>query len=273
MVKYFYKLLDFYLDASIHVALAITALCYLTAIDLTIAVDGHLAGFIFFSSIICYNFVKYGVEARKYLIVNKPYHKAIQVFSFLCAPMASYFFFRLNSALWLPIVLLTLLSALYALPFLPKSKNLRSLGGFKIFLVAFIWSGFTVLLPCLDVQLQWGAKLWFLFFERFFLVLLLFIPFEIRDLSYDSPELKTIPQRFGIIATKLLGYAGIGVLVVLKLLGKGATANTLFEMMLTVAVLAYAIYMAQIKQSRYFASFWVEAIPVFLLVVAYAFKN
>ena len=77
------KLLDFYLDASIHVALAVTALVLVTYLFLNIPVENPLLGFSFFSSIVCYNFIKYGVEAKKYLIVSKTYHKRIQTFSFL----------------------------------------------------------------------------------------------------------------------------------------------------------------------------------------------
>jgi len=37
------------------------------------------------------------------------------------------------------------------------------------------------------------------------------VPFEIRDLKYDDPELKTLPQRFGFINTKV--YAALAVVV------------------------------------------------------------
>ena len=37
------------------------------------------------------------------------------------------------------------------------------------------------------------------------IVLVLMLPFEIRDLQYDSLEHRTIPQRFGVPKTKLIG--------------------------------------------------------------------
>ncbi len=41
--------------------------------------------------------------------------------------------------------------------------------------------------------------------QRVLLVLAFLIPFEIRDLAYDKPELKTIPQRIGVTQTKIFG--------------------------------------------------------------------
>src|SRR5690606_34927925 len=99
--------------------------------------------------------------------------------------------------------------------------------------------------------------------QRFVLVLLLMIPFEIRDLEYDDPELKTLPQRYGYVNTKIMG--GFGALLFffltflkpevsyLDFIGKGAMFLAIF----------LVIYLTKKKQSRYFSSFWVEALPIF----------
>lgn len=271
-MPFFKKILKFYLDASIHVALAILCLFWLTHKDLNIFIDANLSGFVFFSSIICYNFIKYGVEAEKYFIVNKPYHKLIQVFSFLCAPLVFYFFIKIDGVLWLPIVVLTLISALYAIPFLPKSKNLRSLGGFKIYLVALVWVGFTVMLPVFNARLPFDGQIGLLLLERFILVLLLFIPFEIRDLNYDSPELKTLPQRFGVKRTKQLGYYGILIMVIIGIFRTGLTLQSTFEYSITALLLGGLIYLTKREQSKYFSSFWVEGVPVVMVAIRFMFR-
>ena len=141
----------FYLDASIHVALAVFALVFCTGYTLHILIDGHLAYFLLFGSISCYNFVKYGVEAEKYIRVANRYHKNIQFFSLICVALSMYHAFFLPVTTWLGIGVLVLLTGLYALPVMPGAKNLRNWGGFKIFLVALVWAGTTVTLPVLAI--------------------------------------------------------------------------------------------------------------------------
>jgi hypothetical protein len=51
--------LDFYINSSIHVALASFALSWITLIQFDISYDKNILFFIFFASITCYNFVKY----------------------------------------------------------------------------------------------------------------------------------------------------------------------------------------------------------------------
>ena len=129
-------LFDFYLDASIHVAIAVISLTGVTFYLLDSSLDLHLLGFIFCSVIVCYNFIKYGVEAYKYLIVSNAYHRIIQIFSFVCFVFALYFLFHLDSNIWWATAVLGVLSALYAVPLLPRAKNLRNLAGLKIYIVA-----------------------------------------------------------------------------------------------------------------------------------------
>ena len=122
--------------------------------------------------------MKYGVEAEKYLILSNKYHKIIQAFSFLCFAVALYFAFQLKVEILVWTGVFGLLSIFYTLPVLPKYKNLRSLGVLKIFIVALVWMGFTVLLPLVDegVAVKWDALL--LMVQRFLLVLALILPFR-----------------------------------------------------------------------------------------------
>ncbi|NNM18020.1 MAG: hypothetical protein HKP24_05560 [Croceitalea sp.] len=261
------QLFKFYLDASIHVALAVVSLCWVSYKTLNIPLNFALAGFIFCSTIVCYNFVKYGVEARKYFIVDKPYHKTIQIFSFLTFAIAVYFFLVLPRSLWLPIVILSLLSSLYAIPFLPNSKNLRSLGGLKIFLVAIIWVGFTVYLPVLEGEKFFDWDIGVLMFRRFVLILLLILPFEIRDMHIDRPQLQTLPQRYGVQKTKIFGYFlvlayGMTIFLIDELSLATIVTHLVFALIALVMLLR-----TKETQSRYFASFWVEGIPILMGIV------
>ena len=200
------RIFDFYLDASVHVALAVFCFVWLTGFLLDIAISKNLAYFLFFGTIASYNFIKYGLEAEKYILVANRYHKNIQVFSFFALGFALYHGYFLTKETWVGLGILSFLTALYALPVLPKAKNFRSLGGFKVFPVALVWTGSTVILPLLEIggSLDWDV--WVETTQRFLIVLVLMLPFEIRDLQYDALEHRTIPQRFGVPKTRIIGF-------------------------------------------------------------------
>ncbi|NHF58284.1 hypothetical protein FK220_002945 [Flavobacteriaceae bacterium TP-CH-4] len=256
------RIFNFYLDASIHAALAVICLLYCTGLLLNILVDRHLAFFLFFGSISCYNFIKYGVEAEKYIRLANPYHKSIQVFSFMCLAIAFYHFYFLNIETWLGIAVLMVLTGFYALPVLPGSKNLRSLGVLKVLLVAVVWAGISVLLPVVAVK---ESPSWDIFIEttqRFLMVFVLLVPFEIRDLRYDAKELGTLPQRFGVMNTKRIGMLAILLFLLLIFFRDVVIQFELLGKSIMAFMLATALLMTHKDQNRYFASFWVEAIPI-----------
>lgn len=262
-MKLLKPIFDFYLDASIHVALAVLSLAGVSFLLMGARPDIKLLGFIFFSVIVAYNFIKYGVEAYKYLIVSKPYHKLIQAFSFLGFGLALLFLFDLDLELWWATGVLGLLSALYAVPLLPRAKNLRSLAGLKIFIVAFVWAGFTVLFPALDADLPLDRDFWVLFLQRFLLVLALIIPFEIRDLQWDDPRLRTLPQQWGVKNTRLFGMSICLLFFGLTFFRDGLYRGEIPLRLLLSLVLIWVLMDGRRFEKRYFTSFWVEAIPIF----------
>ncbi len=266
-------LFNFYLDASIHVALSVISLAAITSVLLNIPVNLFLIGFIFFSTIVCYNFVKYGVEAEKYLIVSNVYHKNIQVFSFISFLLAIYFLANLDRKIWLVVAGLGLISTLYAIPFLPKAKNLRSLGGFKIYVVAVVWVGFTSLLPVLDFKMPLTYDLWVLFAQRFILVLILILPFEIRDLQWDDKKLKTLPQVLGIQKTKMIGFVLIALFCLLTFL-RDEVAPLEIIMRLFLGSLLMAVFLLNNTfKTNYLVSFWIEGIPILWFGVFYGLET
>jgi hypothetical protein len=266
----FKRLFRFYINASIHVALAVVSLYFVSVRTLNIIPDGYLLGFLFFATIVCYNFVKYGVEAEKYLIVAKPSHRPIQAFSFLAFGFSLFFFFHLKPMIWGYVVFLTFVSALYAIPFLPRSKNLRSWGGLKIFLVALIWTGFTYVLPIIDNGIETSFSVFAQGIKRFLLVLVLILPFEIRDLKYDKPALRTLPQRYGVEQTKRWGYVLALAYFSIALLDVSAEWEDMVFAIMVTLILILVTYNAAKEQTKYYASFWVEGIPIIMVFIGWA---
>jgi len=254
---------DFYLDASIHVAIAVISMAGVTFHLLGSSSDINLMGFIFFSVIVCYNFIKYGVEAYKYLIVSNAYHKVIQMFSFVCFVFAIYFLLQLNRDIWIATAILGVLSALYALPLLPSAKNLRNLAGLKIYIVAFVWAGFSVLLPVLDAKMTLDWDFAVTFIQRMLLVLVLILPFEIRDLQWDDKSLRTLPQVLGIKNTTRLGIGLVLIFFLMTFLKDEIHQNEIVLRLILSAALILVLVSKKRMQSKYFVMFWVEAIPIF----------
>lgn len=216
--------------------------------------------------------MKYGVEAKKYILVANRYHKNIQFFSFVAFLGAIYHFYFISERVWGALTIIFVLTFLYALPVLPHSKQLRSWGGLKIFVVALVWSVATVILPALNYgQMSW----WDVSIEsirRFLLVFILMVPFEIRDLVYDSPEMKTIPQRVGTAQTKIYG-ALVNVPHFFLILFKDTVRiNELLASGFLFLGLGILMFVTKRKQPPYFASFWVEAIPLFWWALLYSLE-
>ena len=261
-MKWGSRLFDFYLDASIHVAFAVFALVQITGIMLHISISDHLSYYLFFGTIACYNFVKYGLEADKYFILANRYHKGIQIASFIALVLAVYHACFLLWETWVGICIISILTGLYALPVLPQAKNLRSLGLLKIVLVSLVWAGSTVVLPVIEAGEVLAWDFWIETIQRFIIVLLLLIPFEIRDLKYDAPSLRTLPQRTGSKNTKSIGVISATVLFFMTYLkDEISTVDSLAKAILSIG-LVLTLILTKRDQPRYFASFWVESIPI-----------
>nr|WP_299385669.1 hypothetical protein [Allomuricauda sp.] len=264
-MRYFKIIFDFYLNASIHVALAVMSLTGVTLLLLNIEPNFFLLAFVFFGTVVCYNFIKYGVEAEKYLIVSNTYHKYIQVFSFFCFGLALWLLWHLGKNIWWATLVLSVVSALYAIPLLPKSGNLRSLGGLKIIVVALVWGGITVFLPVLHAKMDFSWDVYVIFAQRIIFVLALLVPFEIRDLKYDAPDLRTLPQVFGVKNSKILGVGMVVVSFFLLFLKDKLEMGEVLSLGVASAILI-ALFLSKTDMGKhYLASFWVEGIPMLWL--------
>ncbi|MBL6648773.1 MAG: hypothetical protein ISP56_00740 [Flavobacteriaceae bacterium] len=155
---------------------------------------------------------------------------------------------------------------LYTFPLAFSKSNLRSVGKIKLFLVAFCWSAATIVLPAVESQIQNFNLTLSLAIQFFILIIIYTIPFEIRDMKYDSKDLKTIPQILGIKNSKRLAYLLIAIFYLLSL--ENFSINLLKESDLLISmILILLIYLTKENQSKYFASFWVESVPIYWVLI------
>lgn len=255
----------FYINASIHVALAVVALTLFTYLEFGMALDLELLTFVFLSSITGYNFVKYAPIAKLYHRRLTNQLKLIQVFSFMAFIGLCVNVFFVNFQILLISSVLSILTILYAVPI--GQKNLREISILKVFVIALIWTTTTFVFPFLNNNhdiLVLSSSWYFSFAERFLWVVLLMIPFEIRDLRYDKTYLKTLVSVLGIQNIKWVSIVVLVLLTLHKLIYFDINEIRLY--LFIYITLALVIIFSRSQQKLYFASFWVESLPIFWLL-------
>jgi hypothetical protein len=87
--------------------------------------------------------------------------------------------------------------------FQKTAKNLRAIGGLKIYIIAFVWAITVVVFPLVNENYKLDIMVYLTFAQRFLFVIIIMLPFEIRDMKNDSLKLLTIPQQIGVFNTKI----------------------------------------------------------------------
>ena len=264
---------NFYINSSIHVALAVYALVKITELYFGVTYNENLDYFIFFSTITGYNFVKYAGVAKLHHLSLTDNLKIIQLFSFLCFGAMIFFALQLSQKTLFFILPFAGLTGLYAIPFLSGfKKNLRNIAHLKILVIALVWAGTTVLLPILDAKTEFTVTIFVYFIQRFLIVLVLTLPFDIRDMQFDAISLQTIPQKIGIQKTKRLGLILLVFALVIEFL---VTPQIMAKNAFIIFFFIVLIFLMRSKmnQSKYYSSFWVESLPIFWWLILLGILN
>lgn len=257
-----------------HVSFSTVALSLVTCISLDINVNYELLAFIFFCTVTGYNFVKYAEVAGLHHRSLATSLKTIQVFSFFCGFGMLLTAFLMPLEVWVVCGILGLITLLYAVPFFLPAKNstsrkgnLRSISGFKIYIIGIVWASVTVVLPVLENGLFPYTDMWIVFVQRFLFIIAIMIPFEIRDLAFDDTSLKTLPQVLGIKKAKIISVLWLVLSGFLEFFKDDFLIASFYTHSLVLLLLTVCITLSQkrIKTDDYFASFWVEGIPLFWL--------
>ena len=270
-MKLLKDIFNFYINSSVHVSFAVLAISVITSLEFSVKPPLFIYAFIFFGSIVGYNFVKYSnVLANNFRGGTRP-QQHIWIFTIVCLAIGLILSFQLSKATWLVTTILGVITFLYTIPILTK-KNFRNFVGAKIFLVAFVWAGVTVLIPLTEAfqEFRWDNGVSFV--QLFIWVIVLTLPFKIRDMEFDSQQLRTIPQKFGMKGTKFLGAVLLLITLTLELLKE--QNSTAYVISLTfVCVLTFVVLIYSKKgQSFYYTAFWVESIPIAWLGIFLCFR-
>lgn len=84
-----------------------------------------------------------------------------------------------------------------------RGKNLREIPFIKIHLISGIWVFVISIFPLLNEQ-NFELNNWIFGIAHYGYFLAICIPFDIRDMGYDSPQQKTIPHILGVQSAKMI---------------------------------------------------------------------
>lgn len=259
----FKNILNFYVNSSIHVALAVYSLVRITELYFDLPYNENLDYFIFYATITGYNFIKYAGVAKFYHRSLTKSMRLIQIFSFLSFCLLVYYGSNLSTTVLIYFIPFAVLTLVYVVPFLGGfQKNLRRVSYLKIFLVAFVWSGVTTVIPLIVGEYQYEVNIILLFVQRMLFILVLILPFEIRDMKLDFKNLKTLPQKIGIEKTKKVGFVLLLFSLTIEFLITTSFAYRNSYLVICFILLIFLMRSSQ-NQSKFYSSLWVESIPIF----------
>ena len=255
------RLFKFYLNSSLHIAFSVLSLSFITAQSFAIKCDKNLFLFLFCSSVLAYNFIKYFGISKFYYRSLTTRLKEIQLLSLFCFFGLIITFFELNNTTKLLVLCLGAVTFFYEIPF-ERVASLRRVKGLKIYIIALVWAMTTVLLPLLEAVVEFEVSIFLTFIQRFIFILVLMLPFEIRDLNNDDLWLSTIPQKIGITTSKRLGFLGLFLIFLLSFLLYNNSIDILTSTIVMMVTGLFLLF-SHPKKPFYFTAFWVESVPVF----------
>jgi hypothetical protein len=260
-VNFINRLFKFYLNSSLHIAFSVLSLSFITAQSFAIKCDKNLFLFLFCSSVLAYNFIKYFGISKFYYRSLTTRLKEIQLLSLFCFFGLIITFFELNNTTKLLVLCLGAVTFFYEIPF-ERVASLRRIKGLKIYIIALVWAMTTVLLPLLEAGIEFEVSIFLTFIQRFIFILVLMLPFEIRDLNNDDLLLSTIPQKIGITTSKRLGFLGLFLIFLLSFLLHNNSIDILTSTIVMVVTGLFLLF-SHPKKPFYFTAFWIESVPVF----------
>ena len=265
------RFFDFYIFSNIHVALAAFCLTKITLIENEIE-SNLLPFFVLFSTIVSYNLIRfYNVSENKiwFAVFIKKNKNTLLGLIFLSLGILIYQSFFLNYKAIISLIPFGFLTLFYVIPFPWNKSNsftLRSVAFLKLFLIAVSYAGITVLFPLINYSIEVESNEIIMFIQRFLFIVVITIPFDIRDLNFDNKNLKTLPQVIGIQKSKVVGLFFLMLFLGLEFLKNSTEANYRINFIIALISL-FLLLKATHDQNKYYSAFFVESIPMIWLLL------
>jgi 4-hydroxybenzoate polyprenyltransferase len=273
------RLFDFYIFANLHVALAGFCITKITVVKFQIH-NSLVPVFVGFSIILSYNFIRFyefytnNIKGlKKWFETNKKYLVSLTVLSAIVLWYLLFFATFNLKALYLlfPFAFMTIFYVIPLFKIGEKEVSFRNFPGIKIFSITVSWAVISVLFPLFEADFEFTLKVYIEFFQRFLILLAITIPFDIRDVNSDSNKLKTLPQILGITTVKKIGIALLVMFVLLTFFNENILITEVYVNIIIALITGFYVWFSSVEKSRYYTSFWVEAIPIFWLLLIVLF--
>lgn len=241
-----------------HVALAVVALASSNALYLNKQISFGYLIWLFSSTLLYYNTLKYVQPLRTKQMRSKRFRTALVLITLVAALMCLCLFWTFSATQYALLGIALVLGASYALS--PNVLFSRENGLLKTLTVALVWAIVTVLMPN-NSWSELDATVWLQFVATIFWVLALMIPFELKDAALDRLTYKTIVQQIGPIKSHFLAQLFL-TLWFTGMLALPLCLEQYLALISTYLISLVFIRRAMLKTQDFFVVFWVEALPV-----------
>jgi len=200
------QLIELFLYSNLWIAGAAVAMSWQTRWILTGQLHlNKLDGFIFCATLFLYAVHRLIALERLQLFTSEGRFSTIARrrrdiigYALLAGGSSLFFFLQLPRSLQYLALAPAILSFLYVTPIFRGGRRLRDFHYLKIFLIAFVWTWVTVLLPASEQHLAGQLAVIPMACERLLFIFAITIPFDIRDLHIDQhTRVHTLPSRLG----------------------------------------------------------------------------
>lgn len=172
------------------------------------------------------------------------------------------------------LAIMGLFSVVYVVRFIPYNKKwlaLRDIPYLKIFVIAFVWTLVTGLLPLVNNIEQINLHYILFLVKQFLFVFAITIPFDIRDMKYDIEKgIKTFPLVVGVKKVIILGVLLLlGFIAIASyefLVFQNITMSLWMAEIITILLVAVLLLLSKKQQPELFYSFIVEGTSLLLAI-------
>ncbi len=269
------KWFGFYVFSNIHVAVAAYCLTEITFFHFDIQ-NQSLALFVFFSTILSYNMIRLfqlnriNSTTAIWIRANK---KPLILLNILALSGVIYYAFDLRIEGFIALFPFVIATLFYVIPIKKKVNGLRQVPGLKLFLISFSWAGITLYFPIQEAGFLEVSNLWLYIAQRFFFIMAITIPFDIRDAQFDLPKLATIPQVLGVNKAKMMAVVAVFVFIWIDFFLLD-TSSVMFIVDLTIAILSlFLIGFSSVNRPRFYTTFWIDGLPIIWYIMMLIFVD
>lgn len=236
--------------------------------------------FLFFATISAYSYMRWvkiaqgNTGGQPHKIIGLKSDTLALAYAVLNGVLAlSFLRFVFSPSLFWALIPALIVAVLYPLAFPNPNQHftsLRTVPMLKLLLIALCWSWLSFGLPMIIIDQVWTPYLFGELAFRSLLVAGLTIPFDVRDIDYDSDRMRTIPQLIGI--DRALQWS-VFLLLIYEVWLIAAYFIFHLELDFCLAWLiglelgALIIRKVKTDRSEWFIGFWVEGIPIFIFIL------